>query len=64
MKKLITISVLLASFSFSSAFAGMKYECWRYKNGKPDAYTNITANSKSEAENIGCAKEGRYCKCH
>lgn len=34
----------------------MKYECWAYKNGKPDKMVNVTANSKSEAEQLAVEK--------
>lgn len=64
MKQFITFLLCYILLFPVVTFASMNYECWRYKNGKPDAYTNITANSKSEAESKGCAMDGKYCKCH
>ena len=34
----------------------MKYECWAYKNGKPDKMTFVYADSKAEAENLAWDK--------
>jgi len=34
----------------------MKYECWSYKDGKPFKLVYVTANSKSEAEQIAWQK--------
>jgi hypothetical protein len=69
MKKLITISVLLASFSFSSAFASMKYECWRHggSQGMLDGYYNAYADSNAEAvskaKEFWSGKSYDYIKC-
>jgi len=34
----------------------MSYECWAYKNGKPDKMVHVTAQNKSEAEAIAWDK--------
>jgi len=34
----------------------MKYECWAYKNGKPDKMVNVVADNKSEAEALAWEK--------
>jgi len=62
MKKLILLSTFIAALSVSTANASMNYECWKYKNGKPYKMTNITANSKSEAERKG-NELGGYSRC-
>lgn len=31
---------------------GMSYECWAYKNGKPDKMVKVVANNKDEAERL------------
>lgn len=34
----------------------MSYECWAYKNGKPDKMTHVSANSKEEAISLAWEK--------
>lgn len=34
----------------------MSYECWAYKNGKPDKMVHVTAENKSEAEMLAWVK--------
>ncbi len=34
----------------------MSYECWAYVNGKPHKMVHVTANSKSEAEQLAAQK--------
>lgn len=34
----------------------MLYECWAYKNGKPSKMVQVTASSKSEAEQLAWQK--------
>jgi len=69
MKKCLVILVAL-SLSASLAFASMKYECWAYRDGKPDKMVHVTADSKSEAQNKAEAKfrdldiKFDYVKCH
>ena len=48
----------------------MSYECWAYKNGKPDKMVHVVADSKAEAEvlpwekfrNLGVEPESVNCK--
>ena len=49
MKKII-VAVMALGMMVSAANAGMKYECWMYKNGKPWKMTYLVADSKSQAE--------------
>ncbi len=34
----------------------MKYECWAYKNGKPDKMVHVVASNKTEAEQLAWDK--------
>ena len=34
----------------------MSYECWSYKNGKPDKMIHVTASNKEEAEALAWEK--------
>lgn len=34
----------------------MSYECWAYKNGKPDKMVKVVANNKQEAEQLAYDK--------
>ena len=34
----------------------MSYECWAYKNGKPDKMVHVVANNKSEAKALAWEK--------
>ena len=34
----------------------MKYECWAYKNGKPDKMVYVVADNKGEAETLAWEK--------
>ena len=68
MKKVILAAVLFSAMA-SLANAGMKYECWVYKNGSPWKMTYVVADNKSQAvskaevkfRNLG--RNGDYVKC-
>lgn len=55
MKKIITAIMAIGMMS-SALSASMSYECWGYKNGKPEWWISISAESKSEAESLAMAK--------
>ena len=68
MKKVI-VTIMALGMMASAANAGMKYECWMYKDGKPWKMTYLVADSKSQAESKAVAKfrdlgrNGDYIKC-
>lgn len=65
----IVLASIFATGFITSAQAGLSYECWAYKNGSPHKMVHVTADNKSEAENLGWAKFQRlnispaYVKC-
>jgi hypothetical protein len=53
--KIVALSALAVLLSLSTAYAIMKYECWTYRNGKPDKMVHVEANNNEEA--VFLAKE-------
>ncbi len=68
MKKVL-VAVMALGMLASVANAGMKYECWTYKGGKPWKMTYVVADNKSQAESKAVVKfrdlgrNGDYIKC-
>jgi hypothetical protein len=57
MKKKIFFLTLIGVFSLTAlAFAAMKYECWYYKNGKPDKMVHVVADNNKQAVQLACDK--------
>lgn len=52
-----------------TAYAGMKYECWAYKNNKPHKMVHVVAENKGQAVDLACDKFKKldilydYVKC-
>ena len=68
MKKVL-IAIMAVGILSSTLSAGMKYECWVYKDGHPWKMTYVVADNKSEAESKAVVKfkelgrNGDYIKC-
>lgn len=56
MKKLLIATSLIFLFSIGTAFAVLKYQCYSYKNGKPDKMVHVTADNKEQAVQLACEK--------
>jgi len=68
MKKVL-VAVMALGMLASAANAGMSYECWMYKGGKPWKMLHVVADNKSEAVSKASDKfrhhnwNGDYVKC-
>lgn len=54
--RLFSVAALLMLLAAGAAFAAMKYQCYTYKNGKPDKMTHVTANSNDQAVELAYEK--------
>ena len=70
MKKVIITIAGFAFLTLSSVSIASSFECWRYKNSKPQGYVNVKADSKPAAERKAAkkfrdmSKPMDYVKCH
>ena len=69
LKRIVSIAAVLTLLTAGAAFAAMKYECWAYKNGKPDKMVHVTADNNDQAVGLACEKFKKldilydYVKC-
>ena len=55
-KSIFSITALLVLLAAGAAFAAMKYECYSYRNGKPDKMVHVTADNNNQAVELACER--------
>ena len=55
-KSIFSIAAVLVLLAAGAAFAAMKYQCYSYRNGKPDKMVHVVADSNSQAVELACER--------
>ena len=55
-RSIFFIVALLILLAAGAAFAAMKYECYSYRNGKPDKMIHVLADNNEQAVVLACER--------